>query len=117
KEGQWWATKPDDCCQINKIAPLEPIKAKHKIWVSGLMAFQTDYRAGLELFVEKPGIIKFHPLLDMSEMLYMAYTAHYQLPAHPLQVLGYGSVGCTHCTQKGEGRSGRWLGTDKSECG
>ena len=31
--------------------------------------------------------------------------------------LGYGSIGCTHCTEQGEGREGRWKGSGKTECG
>jgi phosphoadenosine phosphosulfate reductase len=113
-----WEKDPDRCCAINKVEPLAEIKKDYKIWISGLMAFQTPFRAGLELFEKQDsGIIKFHPLIDMSEMLYLAHTAHYQLPAHPLQFIGYGSVGCTHCTQKGEGRDGRWKDADKTECG
>ncbi|HAA13870.1 MAG TPA: phosphoadenylyl-sulfate reductase, partial [Cytophagales bacterium] len=30
---------------------------------------------------------------------------------------GYDSIGCTHCTQPGQGRAGRWAGTGKTECG
>ena len=30
---------------------------------------------------------------------------------------GYASIGDTHSTQPGEGREGRWAGTDKVECG
>ena len=112
-----WVENPDECCFVNKIQPLAPLKATHKVWISGLMAFQTPYRAELDVFTVTNEIVKFNPLIDMSEMLYLVYTAHYHLPIHPLQVLGYGSVGCTHCTQKGEGRDGRWFGTNKTECG
>jgi phosphoadenosine phosphosulfate reductase len=31
--------------------------------------------------------------------------------------MGYGSVGCTHCTVAGAGRSGRWADSEKTECG
>jgi 3'-phosphoadenosine 5'-phosphosulfate sulfotransferase (PAPS reductase)/FAD synthetase len=40
-----------------------------------------------------------------------------QLPYNPLHDQGYASIGDTHSTQPGEGRSGRWAGTDKTECG
>jgi len=43
--------------------------------------------------------------------------AEHKLPFHPLVAEGYSSIGCTHCTVKGEGRSGRWLGKPKTECG
>ena len=34
-----------------------------------------------------------------------------------MEARGYGSVGCQQCTIKGLGRSGRWAGSNKSECG
>ena len=34
-----------------------------------------------------------------------------------LHARGYASIGCTHCTEPGTGREGRWTGTDKTECG
>lgn len=118
KEQELWKNDPDLCCKINKVEALEPLKATHKVWLSGLMAFQTPFRAGLNIFEQDAnGLIKFHPLIDMSEVLYLAYSAHYQIPEHPLQLLGYGSVGCTHCTAKGDGRAGRWQGKEKTECG
>ena len=41
----------------------------------------------------------------------------YNLSEHPLLSQGYASVGCTHCTMKGDNRSGRWTGNEKVECG
>ncbi len=40
-----------------------------------------------------------------------------ELPYNPLHDQGYASIGDTHSTQPGEGRAGRWAGTDKTECG
>ena len=39
------------------------------------------------------------------------------LPYHPLHDHGYDSIGCAPCTQAGEGREGRWAGSQKTECG
>ena len=39
------------------------------------------------------------------------------LPYNPLHDQGYSSIGDTHSTIPGEGRDGRWAGTDKTECG
>lgn len=118
KREEMWRFDSDRCCAINKVEPLAEVKKGYKIWISGLMAFQTPFRAGLEIFEQQESeLVKFHPLIDMSEMLYLAHYSHYQLPVHPLQLMGYGSVGCTHCTKKGEGRAGRWTETEKTECG
>ena len=46
-----------------------------------------------------------------------AYIREHELPFHPLVPRGYSSIGCTHCTVPGSGRSGRWVGKPKTECG
>lgn len=117
RDEKWWIEHPKMCCTINKISPLEPIVAKHKVWIAGLMAFQTEFRAHLDIFTEQGDIIKFHPLIDMDEGEFLYYLSYHQLPAHPLEATGFGSVGCTHCTRKGAGRSGRWMDSGKTECG
>lgn len=116
-EDQWWIEHPKMCCSINKVVPLEPYINRHKIWISGLMAYQTSFRSRLRVFEEQGDIIKFHPLIDIDEGEFLFHMSYYDLPRHPLEAAGYGSVGCVHCTSKGEGRSGRWKGTDKTECG
>ncbi len=116
-EEQWWKEHPKMCCTINKIVPLEPIVAQHKVWISGLMSYQTDFRSRLRVFEKQGDILKFHPLVDIDEGEFLYHLDYHKLPQHPLVTQGYGSVGCEHCTSKGEGRSGRWIGTDKKECG
>ena len=117
REQKWWKDHPNMCCTINKVAPLEPIKARHKIWVSGVMKYQTKFRSHLRVFEKQGEILKFHPLIDSTEEEFIAFFEQYELPRHPLEGQGYGSVGCSHCTVKGEGRSGRWKGSNKAECG
>ncbi len=117
REDQWWIDHPRMCCTVNKIAPLDPIVAKHKVWISGLMAYQTDFRARLDIFEQRGDIIKFQPLVDIDEGEFLYHLDFHKLPRHPLEKEGYGSVGCTHCTQKGQGRAGRWSGSGNKECG
>lgn len=112
-----WSSDPGLCCAVSKVLPLEPLKARHKVWISGLMAHQTEFRSGLRIFEQKGDILKFHPLIDMDEGEFLFYTSCHQLPTHPLEALGFGSIGCEHCTARGEGRNGRWQGTGKTECG
>ncbi len=114
---EWWKEHPRMCCTINKIAPLEPIVAKHQVWISGLMSYQTDFRARLRVFEQQGDIIKFHPLIDIEEGEFLYQKGVNKLPDHPLQAEGFGSIGCLHCTKKGQGRAGRWTGTGKTECG
>lgn len=117
KEEAWWKDHPRMCCTINKVAPLDPIVAAHKVWISGLMAYQTSFRSHLRIFEQQGDIIKFHPLIDIDEGEFLYYLEVHKLPRHPLENHGYGSIGCTHCTKRGSGRAGRWTGTGKTECG
>lgn len=112
-----WQKDPDNCCAINKVRPLEPIKKRHKIWMSGLMSNQTAFRSSLKIFEMEGDLLKFHPNIDVTAEAFEAYLDRYNLPRHPLEGQGFGSVGCTHCTAKGAGREGRWKGQEKTECG
>jgi phosphoadenosine phosphosulfate reductase len=108
---------PDYCCTINKVEPLDAIKPNYDVWVSSLMRWQTDHRAGLPIFELRGGILKFNPMIDVTREQRDAYIAEHDLPFHPLVAAGYSSIGCTHCTVKGDARSGRWVGKPKTECG
>ena len=114
---QTWKKNPDLCCSINKVEPVEALKETYKVWVSGLMGWQSDHRASLNIFEERDGILKFYPLLDVSREQREAYIKDHLLPFHPLQSKGYFSVGCVQCTKPGEGRTGRWNNSPKTECG
>lgn len=117
KEEQWWVTKPDSCCAVNKVKPLESLKNKYKIWISGIMGFQTPNRSNMNIFELQDDLIKFSPFIDLSEGEYLYWSSLYQLPQHPLSKLGFESIGCMPCTSRGKGRSGRWAGNAKIECG
>ena len=112
-----WKKDPDFCCSINKVEPLNGIKENYKIWVSGLMEWQSDHRSSLDIFEDRNGIIKFYPLLDVTQEEREAYIKDHNLPFHPLVAKGYFSIGCEHCTVPGKGRSGRWNNSPKTECG
>ena len=117
KEKQLWKTDTERCCLTNKLGPLEPIKKEHKVWISGVMGHQTAHRKHLRVWEPNHPLIKFHPIIDIPEGEFMYQVGYHKLPAHPLAASGYSSVGCTHCTLQGTGRSGRWQGTEKTECG
>jgi phosphoadenosine phosphosulfate reductase len=112
-----WRKNPDFCCSINKVKPLEIIKKKYNVWVSGLMEWQSDHRASFDNFEMRGDILKFYPLLDISKEARDNYIEEHQLPFHPLVAQGYNSIGCAHCTVPGEDRSGRWNNSPKTECG
>lgn len=117
KTDEWWNDHPKMCCSINKVAPLKTYTAKHKIWISGLRKSQTKHRSSLSIFEDKGDIIKFYPLLDLSDKEFSKIKHEKSLESHPLEEQGYGSVGCKHCTARGNGRDGRWAGKNQTECG
>lgn len=112
-----WKSMPEFCCDINKVRPLQLIKERFNLWVSGLMEWQSDHRSTLDIFEKRNGILKFYPLLDVTKEEREQYISNHSLPFHPLVAKGYSSVGCKHCTVPGKGRSGRWNNHPKTECG
>ncbi len=112
-----WKKDPDFCCSVNKVEPLDNIKQKYKIWISGLMKWQSDHRESLDFFEERKGMVKFYPLLDVTSDQREAFIKDHHLPFHPLVSKGYFSIGCEHCTLPGKDREGRWNNNPKTECG
>ena len=117
QDTQMWANQPSRCCHYNKVLPLKAVKARHTVWMSGVHSYQTMNRAAMRIFELVDGLIHFHPLIDITEGEFLYYLEKDQLPRHPLEAQGYGSIGCHHCTRPGQGRAGRWAGKDKDECG
>ncbi len=117
KDNQLWNKNPNRCCYINKVKPLDHIKKDYKIWVSGLMKWQSDHRNSLQIFEQKETLLKFYPLLDIDYSQRDQFIKDHHLPFHPLKSKGYSSIGCFHCTVPGEDRRGRWNNSPKTECG
>ena len=112
-----WTKNPDFCCSINKVNPMHRIKKKYSIWISGLMKWQSDHRATLDIFEIRGDVLKFYPLLDVTKDERDKFIKEFDLPFHPLVAKGYNSIGCKHCTLPGKDRSGRWNNNPKTECG
>jgi len=112
-----WEDNPDKCCDINKVEPLDRVKDQYKVWMSGLIGFQNRHRNSLPIMDDDNELIKFYPLIDWNSSLVEEYIESHGLPEHPLKEKGFHSVGCTHCTSKGEDRNGRWSDLSKTECG
>jgi len=117
EETNLWVSDPDLCCQYNKVEPLEMVKTDHKVWVSGLLGFQSRYRSGLNIVQQKRKTYRFYPLIDWTPKMVYEYYEQFQIPRHPLEKMGFSSVGCSHCTRRGDDREGRWKGLSKTECG
>jgi phosphoadenosine phosphosulfate reductase len=114
-----WETKPDLYLSIAKVAPLVTALGELDAWISGIRRDQAPTRADAPKlgWDEHHELWKANPLADWSDDDCWAYIRERGLPYNPLHDRGYDSIGDTHSTQPGAGRSGRWAGTGKVECG
>jgi len=118
----FFASDPDHCCFLNKVQPLEPVIAKHDVWINGVRADQTDVRKSFKDIEQvRSNFARFHPMLDWTKQDIYRYIRENNLPRHPLDMLGYSSIGCEPCTHKprfdDDERNSRWFGLKKTECG
>ncbi|HXY81603.1 MAG TPA: phosphoadenylyl-sulfate reductase [Gaiellaceae bacterium] len=114
-----WERKPDLCCSIRKVEPLGRALAGLDCWITGLRRDQSPARASAPKlgWDEAHELWKANPLADWTDEQCWGYVRERSLPVNPLHERGYASIGCTHCTAPGAGREGRWVGSDKVECG
>lgn len=121
--GELWKKNPNLCCDIRKIQPLTHIlKTKHA-WISGLRREQSSTRKFINYINQdhKFKKVKVCPLINWTWKDIWRYIHKHKLPYNPLHDHGYPSIGCEKCTVPAYGiddlRSGRWVGTNKLECG
>jgi phosphoadenosine phosphosulfate reductase len=114
-----WASNPALCCAIRKVEPLGRALSGLQGWIAGVRRDQSPTRAGTPKlgWDERHELWKASPLADWSNDDVWAHVRERELPYNTLHDNGYASIGCTHCTLPGEGREGRWSGSDKTECG
>lgn len=113
------------CCHVRKVEPLRRALAGAELWITGIRREQSPDRAQLEAVEWDEGhqIVKFHPLLDVSEAELRQYIQDHHVPTNPLHDQGFPSIGCAPCTRAvapGEpARRGRWWWEDdtQKECG
>lgn len=119
--GKPYEKDPDYCCQINKVEPLDEAMKGLDAWVSGIRRSQSKTRKDIRIIEEYQGLFKINPLANVTSGDIWWYLKEHDLPRHPLFDKGYLSIGCWPCTkpvQPGDDeRSGRWAGTEKTECG
>ena len=114
-----------ECCRVRKVEPLALALAGAKLWITGIRREQSQERAQLAPIEwdEQHRLLKYHPLLDVSETELRRYISLHDVPYNPLHDKGYPSIGCAPCTRAvapGEpARRGRWWWEDdaKKECG
>jgi phosphoadenosine phosphosulfate reductase len=118
-----WERKPDRCCNIRKVQPLERALAPYGAWISGIRREQALTRADTPKveWSERYAVWKISPLVDWDWKRIHAYVVVNEIPSNPLHDMGYPSIGCIPCTrpvERGEDeRAGRWANSDKIECG
>ena len=116
-----WASDPDRCCDIRKVAPLAKSLEGFEAWITGRKQFQSNTRASLPFFEAEGERVKVNPLAGWSATKVLAYLDAHDLPRHTMVAKGYPSLGCIPCTsavRPGEdARAGRWRGRGKVECG
>lgn len=116
-----WLRDTESCCHIRKVRPLSDALGAFDGWVNGRKRFHGDVRANID-YVETDGrMLKFNPLAALARKDIEAVFEAEGLPRHPLEKLGFSSVGCMPCTSRtreGESpRAGRWRNQDRTECG
>lgn len=114
---------PDLCCKMRKVAPLADSLAGYDAWATGLRRAETHNRviAPVVGWDARKGKVKVSPLARWTDEQVEAYVLKHRVLVNPLVYDGYPSIGCWPCTRRvapGEDpRSGRWAGTNKTECG
>jgi phosphoadenosine phosphosulfate reductase len=114
-----WETNPDLYLAIAKVAPLVRALGDLDAWITGIRRDQSPTRAEAPKlgWDDQHELLKANPLADWSDDRCWDYIRERGLPYNALHDQGYDSIGDTHSTQPGAGRSGRWAGTGKVECG
>ena len=116
-----YRTSTDACCAIRKVAPLDLCLRGFEAWITGRKRFHGGARLHLPVVEQAEGKAKFNPLANFDKAALDAYFVQHGLPPHPLVEAGYASVGCWPCTKPTQDgadvRSGRWAGSEKTECG
>jgi phosphoadenosine phosphosulfate reductase len=120
-EGELWQFDPDACCALRKVEPMRAALQGIDALISGRKRYHSALRRFIPRIEASDGLIKIDPIADWSKERVAAEFTLRALPRHPLEALGYPSIGCMPCTapiRPGDDlRSGRWAGQAKTECG
>ena len=124
--GKLWETKKasdlDKYHELRKIKPLENALEKYNIqcWASGIRSSQTENRNKMQFLDLIRQRLSLRPLLNWTNKDIFYYMEENNLPAHPLFIKGYSTVGDWHSSTpeyiETKGRATRFGGR-KQECG
>ncbi|MEY2457806.1 MAG: phosphoadenosine phosphosulfate reductase [Acidimicrobiaceae bacterium] len=118
-----WRTDPDRCCAMRKVEPLNRALESYDAYASGIRRDESPSRADTAVveWDDKRGKVKINPLAAWTQDDVDVYVDEHGILVNPLAYDGYPSIGCAPCTHRvAEGedpRSGRWKGSQKTECG
>jgi phosphoadenosine phosphosulfate reductase len=121
-EANLWR-ESDECCATRKVETMHRALEGIDCWVSGVRRVDSKTRAGAVRFGwdERFDRWKLNPVVDWTDQQVWTHIKDNHVPYNPLHDQGYPSIGCMPCTSKpdvnGDPRSGRWAGTERSECG
>ena len=107
------------CCDAARSIPSSEHLATRGAWVTGLRRAESPSRAGAATLVwdAARGVVKINPIVAWTDDDVAAYVEANDIIVNPLRDKGFDSIGCAPCTLPGAGRSGRWAGSDRLECG
>jgi phosphoadenosine phosphosulfate reductase len=118
-----YSRNPDLCCYLRKVIPLEQSLEPYDAWITGVRREETDARTSTKVVSWDPRrqMVKVNPIVEWSQKDVDDYIAEHGVLVNPLVDDGYPSIGCRTCTARvapgADPRSGRWIGTAKTECG
>jgi phosphoadenosine phosphosulfate reductase len=117
-----WKIDPENCCSAVKVGQLDRALNGKLAWMSGLRRVESPTRAAAPIVGRDiRGLVKINPIATWSDQDVRGYVDDNDVPVNPLLLQGYTSIGCMPCTTKptdpDDPRSGRWNGSDKTECG
>jgi len=117
-----WKVDAKNCCSMAKVEQLDRALVGKLAWMSGLRRAESPTRANAPIVArDLRGLVKINPIATWSDQDVAGYIADHDVPFNPLLDRGYLSIGCRPCTEPVAGgadpRSGRWAGSDKTECG
>jgi phosphoadenosine phosphosulfate reductase len=103
--GKLWESGKEGMAKYNFLNKREPMDRALKeqnamLWLAGLRKSQTKSRSDLPFIEEQNGILKLYPILDWDDRKTYQYLPENKLPYHPLEGMGYDSLGDWHSTRK-----------------
>lgn len=97
--GRLWesddATDLDRYHALRKVEPMQRAlrDLEARAWISGIRRDQTSHRRAMSRVMEQDGIVRIHPLFYWSDAEIRAYFEKHDLPHHPLEAVGYRTIG------------------------